>query len=94
VRVNGRELHKAKENIRGKMALSLESSDDIAGFLAGQELSRGKIERPEEILARIDKVTSADIMRVAKETFVDEKLNLAMIGPVEDKKFLEKILRI
>jgi predicted Zn-dependent peptidase len=89
---SAKELKKAKENIRGKMALSLESSDDIAGFLVGQELAKKKIETPEHILSRIDKVTSADIMRVAKETFVNEKLNLAMIGPVEDSSYLRKIL--
>ena len=94
IRVGAKELKKAKENIRGKMALSLESSDEIAGFLAGQELAKKKIEAPEQILAKIDKVTASDIMRVASKIFVNEKLNLAMIGPVEDKKFLEKILRI
>ena len=93
-KVSEKELRKAKDNIRGKMALSLESSDDFAGFLAGQELMKGKIERPEEILRQIDKVSAGDIMRVAREIFVNEKLNLAMIGPVEDKGYLEKILRI
>jgi len=91
-KVSSKELQKAKDNFRGKMALSLESSDDIAGFLAGQELMKRKIERPEEILAGVDKVSRDDIMRVAGEIFVDEKLNLAMIGPVENKGFLEKIL--
>jgi predicted Zn-dependent peptidase len=92
--VKAKELQKAKDNLRGKMALSLESSDEVAGYLAGQEIMKGKIERPEEILARIDKVSADDIMRVARETFVNEKINLAMIGPVEDGKFLEKILKL
>jgi predicted Zn-dependent peptidase len=74
------------------MALSLESSDDIAGYLAGQELMKKKIETPEEILKQVDKVTATDIMRVAKENFVNDKLNLAVIGPIEDKGFLEKII--
>ena len=94
IRVGAKELKKAKENIRGKMALSLESSDDIAGFLVGQELMKRKIETPEKILAQVDKVSANDIMRVAGEIFVNEKLNLAMIGPVEDGKFLEKILKL
>ena len=93
-KVNLKELRKAKDNFRGKMALSLESSDDIAGFLAGQELAKKKIETPGKILAEVDKVSADDIMRVARDIFRNEKLNLAMIGPVEDKKFLEKILRL
>ncbi|MFA6285332.1 MAG: pitrilysin family protein [Parcubacteria group bacterium] len=92
--VSEKELKKAKDNLRGKMALSLESSDEVAAFLAGQELSRREIKRPEEILAKIDKVGKNDILRVAREVFVNNGLNLALIGPVEDGKFLEKILKL
>lgn len=93
-KVSQRELRKAKDNLRGRMALSLESSDDIAGYLAGQELMKGKIETPEQILAKIEKVGSSDIMKVAREIFVNNRLNLALIGPIEDGKFLERILRL
>jgi len=92
--VNGRELQKAKDNLRGKMALSLESSDEVASYLAGQEIARREIKKPEEILAMIDKVKKNDILRVAKDIFVNGKLNLALIGPIEDKRFLERILKI
>ncbi|MFA5926373.1 MAG: pitrilysin family protein [Parcubacteria group bacterium] len=93
-KVSPKELQKAKDNFRGKTALSLESSDDIAGFLAGQELMKKKIERPEEILARVDKVSADDIIRVAKNIFIDGGLNLAVIGPIKDDKFLKKTLAI
>jgi predicted Zn-dependent peptidase len=92
--VSERELQKAKDNLRGKMALSLESSDEVASFLAGQELGRREIKRPEEILAKIDKVNKSDILRVAKDIFVSGKMNLALIGPIEDGNFLEKILTL
>jgi len=92
--VSEKELKKAKDNFRGKMALSLESSDEVAAFLAGQELSRREIKRPEEILAKIDKVGKNDILRVAKDIFRNDKLNLAVIGPIEDEKYLERILKL
>jgi len=94
IKIGEKELRKAKENIRGRMVLSLESSDEIAGFLVGQELMKGKIESPEKLLAEVDKVSAQDIQRVAREIFVDEKLNLAMIGPMEDSKKLESILHL
>jgi len=78
----------------GKTHLSLESSDEVAMFLAGQELSRRKIETPEEILAEVDKVSQRDIRRVAKSIFRNEKMNLAAIGPFGDKKFLEKVFKL
>lgn len=92
--VSEKELKKAKDNLRGKMALSLESSDDLASFLAGQELARRDIKTPDEIMAKVDKVKKDDILRVAREIFVNEKLNLALIGPVENGKFLREILNL
>ena len=92
--ISSRELQKAKDNFRGKLALSLEASDDIAGFLARQELLKRKIETPEEIMRQINEVSADDILRVARDIFVENKLNLAMIGPVENSKFLERILNL
>ncbi len=88
------ELKKAKDNIKGKLVLELESSDAQASFYAGQELLEKKILTPEEIFKKIDRVTVNDILKVAKEIFQPQKLNLALIGPFEDKKPFEKILTI
>ncbi|MFA5871613.1 MAG: pitrilysin family protein [Parcubacteria group bacterium] len=93
-KVGKQELQKAKDNYRGRTALALESSDDIAGYLVGQELMKGKIDLPEQILARIDKISADDIIRVARDIFRNDKLNLAMIGEAEEKKFLGKILSL
>jgi len=92
--VKDRELQKAKDNLRGKMSLSLESSDEVAAFLAGQELSRREIKKPDEIIRQIDKVKKNDILRVARDIFVNDGLNLALIGPVEDSEYLKKILHV
>jgi len=49
-------------------------------------------ETPQEMFAKIDKVTLEDVNRVAKRVLVKEKVNLAMIGPLkEEEKFLELI---
>ena len=79
------ELDKAKEYIAGNMKLELESSDAWANFYGGQEVMRKKILGPEEVEARIRKVTAKDIQAVAKEIFADKNLNLALIGPFEEK---------
>ena len=78
------ELDKAKEYIAGNMKLELESSDAWANFYGGQEVMRKTIKGPEEVEAKIRKVTAKDIMAVANEIFVDKNLNLALIGPFED----------
>lgn len=88
------ELKKAKENIKGKLALSLESSDAKAFFYAGQEILENRILKLEEIFKKIDKVTQNDILKVARDIFRPEKLNFALIGPFEDKTKFEKLLKI
>lgn len=88
------ELKKAKDNIKGRLALELESSDAQASFYAGQEVLEKKILTPEEIFAKIDKVTALDVLKVAKEIFLPKKLNLALIGPFKDKARFEKLLKL
>ena len=50
----------------------------------------------EEKLKMIDKVSVSDIKKVAEDIFKDEKLNLAIIGPVgaKEKQRLEKLLKL
>ena len=91
--VSAEELSKIKDYARGKLAIGLETSYDLASFYADQELLKKEILSPEEKLARLDKVTAEDIMAVAKEIFMPEKLNLALIGPFkEDDGEIKKVL--
>ena len=91
-KVSASELKKAKNNIRGKIYLGLEASDDIAEFLGGQEIIENKITSPEEILRKIDAVTPGEIHELANEIFVPERMNLALVGPFDDKKKFEELL--
>jgi len=86
------ELKKAKDYLKGKTTLLLESSDAQASFYAGQELLEKKILTPKEIFKKIDKVTINDILKVAKDIFQPKKLNLALIGPFKEKTKFEKLL--
>ena len=88
------ELKKAKDYVKGKTALLLESSDALASFFANQELSEGKILTLKEIFKKVDKVNSNDILKVAKDIFQPQKLNLALIGPFKNKEKFKKILKI
>ena len=88
------ELKKAKDYIKGKMALTLETSDAQAFFYGFQELLKKEILTPEEIYKKIDKVTEDDILKIAREIFRPEKLNLALIGPFKDKTKFQQLLKI
>ena len=88
------ELKKTKENFKGKFTLYLESSDAKASFYAGQELLEKIILTPEQIFKKIDKITANDILKVAREIFQPQKLNLALIGPFEKKERFQKLLKL
>jgi len=85
------ELKKAKDYLKGKMVLRMESSDAQASFYGSQELIEGKILTMEEVFKKVEKVTASDIMKVAKDIFKEDKLNLAIIGPYkgQEKEFKE-----
>lgn len=93
-RVGDDELRKAKDYIKGKMILGLESAESKASFYGTQELLTNKIDSPEDVLRKIEAVTADDILMAAKDIFCSEKLNLAVIGPFKDKKGFEEILKI
>jgi len=85
-KITAKELKKAKDYLKGATLLSLDSSDNQASFYTAQELLEGKILTPEEKFEKIDAVSIEDIQKIAEDIFQPEKLNLAVIGPFEEKK--------
>jgi len=92
--VDAEELQRAKDNLIGHLALSLEGSFKTAEFLADQHFYEGKIRQPEEIIERYKSVTAQDIMELAREIFEPSNTLLTLIGPETDKQKakLEKII--
>jgi len=90
--ISEQELNKVKDYIAGSFVLGLETSDSRAEYCAINQILKGKIDSPQEEIEKIRKVTVGDIKEIAKQIFVDEKLNLAIIGPYKDQERFEKIL--
>lgn len=90
--ITGHELSKAKEYVKGHIALFLENSRNVNSYFGEDELMVGKTITPEELFKKIDKVTIEDIVALAKKLFVPKKLNLAIIGPHKDRARFEKLL--
>ncbi len=91
--VSAKELQRVKDYIRGTTSISLEASNAVANFVGTEEMVTGKPLTVDEVFAKIDAVTSEDIMTVAKEIIRLEGLNLAMIGPFKEKEKFEQILK-
>lgn len=95
-KVSEKELQKAKDYIRGTMALSLDATDTNASFYAMPEVMGDNVLTPEEKLKLVDAVTVDDIQKTAQDIFKNEKLNLSVIGPFEEKEkaVLEPLLKL
>ncbi|MEA3322912.1 MAG: pitrilysin family protein [Patescibacteria group bacterium] len=92
--VTKEEFDRARSGFEGRLAFSMETSDTVASNFAEQEAVRGDIIVPTESLKRINKVTRGDIQRVAKEIFVRENLNCAIIGPQKkNEKAIKNMLK-
>lgn len=94
IKVQSGELRRAKEYLKGKFALGLEDSKDVAGFFVEDLLLEEKIRTPKEIVKEIEKVTLLDIKKIAQKIFVNQGLNLAIIGPYKEEGKFEKILKL
>ncbi len=92
--VTQKELHTAKEYLKGRMLMDLETSDDILQFFAFQQLLEPGIRTPDELLARLDVITAEDILRVAQEIFVPGNVYFGMIGnsPTGVSKEVKKLV--
>ncbi len=77
------EIKKAKDLIKGRTILSMEDSQNVALYFGIELLLQNKTATPEEMLAKIEKVTKEEIIEVAKDIFTREKLNLSLIGPFQ-----------
>lgn len=88
------ELKLAKEYLKGRLALGLEDSQDVAGLFASDLLLDNKLRSIEEIKKRIDQVEISDVLRVANGLLKPDQMNLTVVGPFEpkQKESFQKIL--
>lgn len=86
------ELERAKALRRGRIVMGLEDSRAVASWIGGQELVYGEILTPDEVIARIEAVTSEAIQALAATLFQPERTALAIIGPYEDPAPFQALL--
>ena len=88
------EMRKAREISKGRLVLRMEDSRNVAGWLGGQEMLVGNILTLEEVIEIINSIKVVDLQRIARDLIIDEKMRLAVVGPVKSAATLKKILAI
>src|SRR4051794_5594186 len=78
------ELHRAKENVKGRMVLGLESTLARMNRLGSSVLAGMPLLTVDEVVERIEAVSLADLEQLARELYAPDRLSVAGIGPDED----------
>ena len=76
------EFGRAKEYYTGQLLMSLEDTLDHMLWVGEQEIALKRIKSQRDILKEVNKVTIEDLKRVAKDIFRNNKLSLAVVGPL------------
>jgi zinc protease len=85
--VSGAELEKAKRQLEVSLVNGLRTNHALASRIARETLTFGRVRPLEERLAAIERVTAADVQRVARSYLVDEKRSMVhVVKPPPEKK--------
>ncbi|HEX6538817.1 MAG TPA: pitrilysin family protein [Candidatus Dormibacteraeota bacterium] len=90
--VGDAEMLKAREFVKGRLLLSLESTSALGEYAGHQLLLTGTILDPAEIIAQLEAVSAEDVRRAARRV-LDEGLRGAVVGPFRSSTRFEGLLR-
>ena len=91
-KVDAKELEKAKNQLKGGLMLSLESSGSRMVQLAKEEIYFKKHFTLDEMIKNIDDVSANGIKDLANRLFYSKSFALALLGPIKNNKGLKEIL--
>ncbi|HEV2591638.1 MAG TPA: insulinase family protein, partial [Gaiellaceae bacterium] len=88
-----RELERAKENLKGRILLSMESTSTRMNRLGKTLIADGELLSLDRIVAEIDAVDAEGVCTLAAALLDSDQLSVAGIGPNEER-FLEAVERV
>jgi predicted Zn-dependent peptidase len=91
--VSDTELERAKENLKGRILLSMEATSNRMSRLGKSLITDTELLSLDRIVAEVDAVTADAVAELAGMLFAPERLSAAGIGPNEGR-FREAVRRI
>jgi predicted Zn-dependent peptidase len=86
------ELRRAKDQLKGSLMLSLESTTARMSNLARQEMYFDRFLGLDEIIDRIEAVTAEDLRAYAQESFQTESIAVTVLGNLDGLKLVREQL--
>ncbi len=92
--ITSAEEQRVKNQIKGSLILSLESSNSHMSRIARQEIYFGKYLSMDDIIKNVEKVTGDQVQRLAQQLFIPENLSLTILGPLSRTDVPDSVLEI
>jgi predicted Zn-dependent peptidase len=83
-RLSDEELERAKDALKGRLALSMESTSSRMSRLGRSLVTGSELLDEDELTERIDAVTDEEVRELTHELFAPARLSAACIGPDRD----------
>lgn len=87
--IDEEELHLNKEQLKGSLMLSLESTGNRMSRLGKSELCLERILTPDQIIEKIEAVTVQDLLDMAGEIFASQGIALTAVGPFSGEELVQ-----
>jgi len=91
--IGDEEINKAKQMLRGQLLIGLEETNAQAIFAGMQQLLKGEVMKPADVVKKIDTITAKQIQDVAKKLLAPNRRAVALLGPQKSTKRFEKLLK-
>ena len=92
--VSEEEIERAKQLVAGRLMLRMEDTRAVSAWMGSQEMLRRTILDVDDVVEKINTVTSSDLRRVAARHMVSDRLNMAVVGPCRGRKRLSRLLKL
>jgi predicted Zn-dependent peptidase len=86
------ELTRAKDQLKGNILMGLESSNARMANLARQEMYFRQFFSVDEIIARVDEVTAAQVQAMAQQLFDSNSIAVTLLGRLQGMKLNREML--
>jgi len=86
------EIKRAKDQLKGSLMLSLESSTARMSNLARQEMYHDRFMGMDEIIAKVEAVTLEEVVRSANEMFQQDAIAVTVLGNLNGLKLTREML--
>ena len=91
--VRPEELDRARAYTRGRIELRMEDSGSVAAWIGTGETLLPEVMTVEEVIERLEAVTTEDLLRVARRFLAPGEARLAVLGPFRSRTPFERALR-